>query len=62
MSKGSLCGPLDVRFLIVSASDWLLSDVVARFGSFCTWEVKLEPNLCLDGSEAVLGMGVKFSL
>ena len=47
---------------MVSASDWLLSVVVARLGSLCTWEVKLEPNLCLDGSEEVFGMGVKFSL
>ena len=47
---------------MVSASDWLLSVVVARLGSLCTWDVKLEPNLCLDGSEDVFGMGVKFSL
>ena len=47
---------------MVSASDWLLSDVVARLGSRCAWAVKLEPNLCLDGSEEVLGMGVKLSL
>ena len=47
---------------MVSASDWLLSVVVARLGSLCTWDVKLDPNLCLDGSEDVFGMGVKFSL
>ena len=46
----------------MSASDWLLSDVVARLGSRCTWAVKLDPNLCLDGSEEVLGIGVKLSL
>ena len=47
---------------MVLASDWLLSVVGARLGSFCAWDVKLEPNLCLDGSERVFGMGVKFSL
>ena len=47
---------------MVSASDWLLSVVGARLGSFCAWDVKLEPNLCLDGSERVFEIGVKFSL
>ena len=47
---------------MVSASDWWLSVVVARLGSFCARDVKLEPNLCLDGSERVFEIGVKFSL
>ncbi len=33
-----------------------------ELGSFCAWDVKLEPNLCFDGSEEVFGIGVKFSL
>ena len=51
-----------MRPLMVSARDELLSGGGTKFGSFWACEVKLEPNLCLVGSAAVLGTGVKFSL
>ncbi len=47
---------------MVSARDRLLSGGGTKFGSLWACEVKLEPNLCLVGSAAVLGIGVKFSL
>ena len=47
---------------MVSARDRLLSGGGMKFGSFWAWDVKLEPNLCLDGSDAVLETGVKVSL
>ena len=47
---------------MVSASDWLLLGGGTMLGSLWAWDVKLEPNLCFDGSAAVLGMGVKVSL
>ena len=63
VSSADLCsGPFEVRLLIVSARDKLLSGGGTKFGSFWACDVKLEPNLCLVGSAAVLGTGVKFSL
>ena len=47
---------------MVSARDRLLSGGGMKFGRFWARDVKLEPNLCLVGSAAVLGTGVKFSL
>ena len=60
--SGCLLGPVEVRFLMVSASDWLSLVGGKISGSFCACEVKLEPNRCLEGSAAVLETGVKVSL
>ena len=50
-----------MRFLIVFASDSLLSEGETMLGSLRTCDVKLELNRSLVGSELVFGMGTNVS-
>ena len=52
--SGCRSGPVEVRFLMVSASDWLSLVGGKISGSFCACEVKLEPNRCLSNSHFVV--------
>ena len=53
--------PLEVIFLIVVVSDWLLSGGGMMLGSRCACEEKEEPNRSFVWSVLVLGMGTKVS-